>query len=145
MKKIAYLKISLLILLTIHLLVGCGKDSPISWSRVRHDIGDRHILTISELIGPNRARIGNIIPGKYIAKGTYDLTGTSFTTGEIRLGFSDSYTFLGEGQKNYIIPDGQLSGNYEVILELYRLNSGPGNPCVDFVVGSTMYDRIKLY
>jgi len=158
MKKVAYLRITLLILLTIHLLIGCDKDSPtepsselnaISWSRVEHYYGNRNILTISELLGPKGARIGNIIPGKYIAKGTYDLTGSSFTTGEIHLGFLGNIITGENGktaeEKTFIIPDGQLSGNYEVIQEILRLESGPGNPCVDFVVGSTIHDRITLY
>ncbi|MFC2083540.1 hypothetical protein ACFLS9_00640 [Bacteroidota bacterium] len=158
MKKVSYLRISLLILLTSYLLIGCGKDSPtehssglnpILWSRVEHYYGDSNILTISELLGPNGARIDNIIPGKYVARGTYDLTGNSFTTGEISLGFLGNI-ITGEGgktaeEKDYIIPDGQLRGSYEVIQEIIRLDSGSGNPVVEFVIGSTMYDRITLY
>jgi len=48
-------------------------------------------------------------------------------------------------EKDYIIPDGQLSGSYEVVQEIFRLESGPGNPVIEFALGSTIYDRITLY
>ena len=158
MKKVNYLRIGLLVLLTNYLLIGCSKDSPtepsstlypISWSRVEYYYGGESILTISVLLGPKGAGISNIIPGKYIAKGTYDLTGSSFTTGEISLGFLGNIITGEDGktaeEKDHTILDGQLSGSYEVIQEIFRLESGPGNPVVDFVVGSTMHDRITLY
>ncbi len=158
MKKVNYLRISLLVLLTICLL-GCDKDSPtkpsselysISWSRVEHYYGNgNNFLTITELQGPKGASISNIIPGKYVAQGTYNLTGSSFTTGEISLGFLGNIITGEDGktaeEQDYIIPDGQLIGNYEVIQEIFQLESGSGNPLVEFSVGSTMYDRITLY
>ncbi|MBN1779789.1 hypothetical protein JW948_01565 [bacterium] len=164
MKKPDGLKLAvLLISLTVSLFTGCGKDSPtesdsktssgpvaMTWTRVEHYYGSwNNILTITELLGPKGARVDNIIPGKYIARGTYDLRGTSITSGDIELGFLGSVT-IGDGtltaeKKTVTVPEGQLTGTYEVIQEIFRLTSGPGNPLVDFYDGSTMEDRITLY
>jgi len=158
MKNLFY-RIGFILISAVCLLTGCGKDSPteassqlyrISWNHVEHYYGSsNHYLTITELWGPKGARIDNIIPGKYVAKGTYNLTGSSFTDGVISLKFIGTI-ITGENNKTaevktYTIPSGQLTGTYEVIQGIIRLESGPGNPCVDFVIGSTMYDMVTLY
>lgn len=136
----------------------CDEDNPtessqlynMTWNSAVHYYGSSsNYLTITELKGPQGATVNNIKAGKYIAKGTYNLTGSGYTTGEISLGFIGSIITGENGKtaetKTYTIPSGQLTGTYEVIQEILRLESGPGNPCVSFVVGSTMYDRITLY
>lgn len=160
-KKIDALRWVLLAFFVLSVSAGCGKkDSPtesssdslvqITWNRVEHYYGSSHnYLTISELMGPSGASVRNIIPGKYIARGTYNLTGSGFTNGTISLGFVGSIITGENGrfaeQKEYIIPNGQLQGSYEVIQEILRLESGPGNPTVSFVVGSTLWDAVTLY
>jgi hypothetical protein len=138
-------KLILIMLTMLAFLTSCEKERPMTWSRAEHYYGgSTGYLTLNELIGPKGATANKIIPGKYIAKGTYDLTGSQFTTGEINLGFRGSSS-LGRGGKSYIIPEGQLTGSYEVMEELSKLESGPGNPHVDFMVAHTMHDSITLY
>ena len=123
---------------------------PISWNGVEHYYGSsNNFLTISELLGPQGASISNIVPGTYIAKGIYDLTGSRYTTGKISLRFLGTIVTAEYGKTTemieYIIPDGKLRGSYAVMQEILRLESGPGTPSVGFVVGSTVHDCITLY
>ncbi len=159
MKKADLLRVALLVLLMLSFFMACDKDNPtgpsdglypMTWSRVEHYYGgSTGYLTITELFGPKGAKVNKVIPGKYLARGTYNLTGSSFTTGEIDLGFIGSVITSEGGKiaesKTYTITQGQLTGTFEVVQEFFKLQSGPGNPCVSFVVGSTMWDRITLY
>lgn len=158
MKKFFYRFLTLFVIVTSCFLLSCDEDNPtessqlyvITWSRAEHYYGSSsHYLTITELKGPKGASVTNIKAGKYVAKGTYDLTGSGYTTGEISLGFIGSIITGEDGKtaesQTYTITAGQLTGTFEVIQEIIRLESGPGNPCVSFVVGSTMHDRVTLY
>lgn len=122
---------------------------PISWTRAEHQCPGPAILTVTELFGPRGARIGNIIPGTYLARGRYNLTGTSLTGGEISLGFLGRIITGLDGtmaeERTFIVPSGELTGTYEVVQGILELAEGPGNPVVDFVIGNTVHDCLALF
>jgi hypothetical protein len=116
-----------------------------SWNRVKHYYGNKdQYLTVKELLGPPGATIKNIIPGTYVARGTYDLTGSSFTNGTISLGFLGKVS-IGAGERDFLITEGQLTGTFEVNQVLLEMFKGPFTPYVDFTVGHWMHDRVELY
>jgi hypothetical protein len=92
-------KLILIMLTMLAFLTSCEKERPMTWSRAEHYYGgSTGYLTLNELIGPKGATANKIIPGKYIAKGTYDLTGSQFTTGEINLGFRGLLAWVAVGK-----------------------------------------------
>src|SRR6266446_6782606 len=70
---------------------GCGiptEVEPITWETTRHvGGGNDKILKVTEFLGPRGARPGRVLPGRYVIKGTYDLSSTSLDGGVIRFGF----------------------------------------------------------
>ena len=127
-----------------------AKETPqklqnISWNRVKHYYGNKNLyLTVEELLGPPGATIKNIIPGSYVVRGRYDLTGSPYTNGKITLGFSGKI-ISGDGENDFIIKEGKLTGTFEVNQVLLEKLKGPFTPYVDFIVGPIMHDRVELY
>ncbi len=145
-------KFLVLIIAMSSVLAGCSKDSPtessqyfqMSWNRAVY-AGDS-TLTITELWGPSGASVTNIIPGKYKARGTYDLTRTNMTTGTISLGFAGTIVTMKNDRRaehaDYSIPEGQLTGTYETVQEILEIKNGPNNPIIE---NPMLGDRIILY
>jgi hypothetical protein len=148
--------------LSCGVLIGCGSESstapsapsgpePISFSRSERWCSPFNpgVLTVSALLGPRGSTTSNTLPGTYVARGAYNLTGTGVTGGTIEVGFLGSVV-TGEGgqsvqQHPYVVPAGMLSGTYEASGGFLRRTSGPGTPLVDLVSGSSVIDCVALY
>jgi hypothetical protein len=105
---------------------------PIAFSSYSHGSGFEHILTVTEFFGPEGASLNNIVPGTYVARGTYDLTGTAVLqrlgdgSASIALGFMGAQRF-GNVQE-HSVSAAQPTGAYEVrheIVEVVETLSSP--------------------
>jgi hypothetical protein len=148
---------------------GCGGGTelvPLPITSVEYrEKGDRPILTIDEFPGPRGARSGNTLPGRYVVKGKYDLTGTKFDSGVILLSISGSYELQlpddGKGMTDeqidaattphFEIPKGQPKGSFELTTAFKKVNRGPGIPTVSFwgnqrfrIEGGTTHEAVEI-
>lgn len=107
------------------------------------------VLTVTELWGPAGSSTANPLPGRYMARGTYDLTGTGVGDGTIDVGFLGTVTTSQNGesveQRPHTVSAGQVSGSFEARGGFLQLQSGPGTPLVDFYSGSSVIDCVALY
>jgi len=107
------------------------------------------VLTVTELWGPAGSTTANPLPGTYLAKGRFNLTGTGVTDGTIEVGFLGTVTTGQNGESVEQRPDtvsaGQVSGPFEARGGFLTLQSGPGTPTVDFFSGSSVIDCVALY
>ncbi len=96
-------------------------------------------LATTGLWGPKDVTVNAITSGKYEAKGTYDLTGSSIANGEIELGINGTTTTYNSDivENTYVIPSGQLSGSYDVTLEIPQGAQIQGYLCVCIRVNAT--------
>jgi hypothetical protein len=99
-------------------VVACDDDLvPIAWSGIRHDTlegGGQH-LEITELLGPEGATIDSFLPGTYVARGTYAVTGfENHDYVRITLSVPD-WCFRRRKSHAHIdrLRAGQASGNFE--------------------------------
>jgi hypothetical protein len=105
------------------------------------------VLTVTQLLGPRGATLTNTIPGRYVARGTYTLTGTGITSGEIEVGFAGSVVTAEGGesvaQQPHLVSGGG-SGSFEARGGFIRRTSGSGRPLVNFFSGSSAIDCVEL-
>jgi len=78
------------------------------------------VLTINELYGPAGARPGNILPGTYVVKGSYDLQGKGITGPVgVFLSFGDAWFFNTKRSRLvYTLPSGRLVGDFTLVITL---------------------------
>ncbi len=106
------------------------------------------VVTVTQLLGPNGASTTNPLPGVWVARGVYNLTGSGYTSAVIELGFIGSFVTSENGQSVEQVPytiTGALTGSFEVRGGYVRLEAGPGTPAVMTVSGSSALDCIELY
>jgi hypothetical protein len=138
--------------LTLCAVLGCGGEisndvAPIAYRTAKHvGGGDASILTITEFLGPQGAAPGRVYPGRYVIKGTFDLTNARKDSGKVTFGF------LGEASVNrekcitdFQVPAGQRQGAFELTMFITRWRGGAGIPLIDFVSGSDALDSIELH
>jgi hypothetical protein len=102
------------------------------------------ILTVTAVLGPRGAGVTNPLPGRYVARGTFDFTPFGGPAGQnyvITLGFLGTYVTASGGQvgedRDQIIGPTQTTGNFEVAQEILEWEAGPGNPIIDMFPGTT--------
>ncbi len=135
----------------------CGGDGSgpdlvaLSFTNAVHECGGTTILTVTQVLGPSGARIGNIIPGRYVARGSFTLPGPADHV--ITLGFLGSYVTASGGNvgedRDHVITGGTTTGSYEVVQEVIEWISGQGHPIVDIfpgtVVGGSADDCVRVF
>ncbi|MGH9259868.1 MAG: hypothetical protein ACRD08_08230 [Acidimicrobiales bacterium] len=135
----------------------CGGDGSgpdlvtLSFSNELHECGGSTILTVTQVLGPSGAAIGNIKPGRYVARGSFTLPAPGNHV--IMLGFLGSYVTASGGNvgedRDHVITGGQPTGSYEVVQEVIEWLSGQGHPIVDIfpgtVVGGSAADCVRVF
>ena len=106
------------------------------------------VIHVTQLMGPSGASTTNVLPGVWVVKGTYTLTGTAYTTAVIQMSFLGSVvTADGTGsvaQVPYTVTAANLSGTFEARGGFLQLTSGPGTPGVMIASGSSALDCVSL-
>jgi hypothetical protein len=101
------------------------------------------ILNITEFLGPKGARIGAVLPGRYVVKGTYDRREGKADSGYIRFSFEGKASIApNETKTRFDIPKGELQGAFELTMTVTRWQGGPGTPSVVYVIGSDIQEEL---
>lgn len=107
------------------------------------------VIHVTQLLGPRGASTSNVLPGVWMARGTFALGGTAYTSAEIRIGFVGSVV-VAEGansvpQSPHVVTAANLSGSFEATGGFIRLEAGPGTPVVMISSGSSALDCVTLH
>jgi hypothetical protein len=130
------------------LTLGCNDTAttetqlvPLSWSTTLHDqcSSTAEIITVTQVLGPSGASIGNLTPGKYVARGTYTLaaaaqhvlTLTFYPTDE---GYQTTQGNTVGEQTDYFVPSTSTTGSFEVVREI--LGGKANQPMVESYAGA---------
>ena len=107
------------------------------------------VIHVTQLMGPRGASLTNVLPGAWLARGTYDLTGTAYTTAEIFITFEGTVVTGENGQSiedvPYMVNAANLSGTFEATGGFVRITSGSGAPGVMIASGSSALECIGLF
>lgn len=106
------------------------------------------VITVTQLLGPSGASTTNVLPGTWVVRGTYNLTGTGYTNAVIEMSFLGSVVVAQNGQSVPQVPftiSGTLSGNFEARGGFLELTSGPGTPGAMISSGSNALDCLVLH
>lgn len=107
------------------------------------------VINVTQLMGPRGASLTNVLPGVWLARGTYDIAGTGYTSAVIDIGFIGNVVTGQDGesveQVPYTVTGGALSGSFEAKGGFLQLTDGPGTPTVMISSGSSALDCVELY
>jgi hypothetical protein len=107
-----------------------------------------HFITIEEFDAPPGAATGNLVPGKYVVKGSYNFQCTNIfgaQTPTIHFFFWGRWVYVPEfTQDKFQIPPGQTNGTFELSQGIREWQGGIGvGPCVELNVPRTV-EEVKL-
>lgn len=127
---------------------GCNPASyrmePITFTAKYQGGGQDHYIRVTKFVGRSGASVGKILPGKYVASGTFDLGKSTLDGGEIQLKFEGKYSAQTKSKDVFKIPKNVRRGQFEVWLVVEKFKGGKGRPVITYSLDGSTQDTVIL-